>query len=125
MMSINSQKLNVLNQPLQLCCSNPITGYYRNGFCQTDESDRGRHVVCAIITQEFLDFTFSKGNDLITPRPEFQFPGLKPGDKWCLCVLRWKEAYLEGCAPQVILESTELKALDYVSLEQLQSRTLN
>ncbi len=120
-----SQKLNVLNQPLELCCSDPITGYYRNGFCQTDDHDHGRHVVCAIITQEFLDFTFSKGNDLMTPRLEFQFPGLKPGDKWCLCVLRWKEAHLQGCAPPVVLESTELKALDYVSLQQLQSRLVD
>lgn len=118
------QKINVLNQPLQLCCIDPVTGYFRNGFCQTDESDRGRHVVCAIITQEFLDFTLTKGNDLITPRPEFQFAGLKSGDRWCLCVLRWKEALLQGCAPPVVLESTELKALDYVSLQQLQSRRI-
>ncbi len=118
-----SQKLNVLNQPLKLCCSDPVTGYYRNGFCQTDDSDRGRHVICAIITQEFLDFSFSKGNDVITARPEFQFPGLKPGDRWCLCALRWKEALLQGCAPPVILESTELKALEYVSLQQLQNQS--
>lgn len=113
-------KLNVLNQPLQICCSNPMTGYFRNGFCQTDQSDHGRHVVCAILTQEFLDFTKSQGNDLTTPRPEFQFPGLKPGDKWCLCVLRWQEALKNDCAPSVVLEATEIKALEFVTLEQLQ-----
>lgn len=124
-MEINEiHKLNVLNEPLQLCCTNPVTGYFRNGFCQTDDKDYGRHIVCAIITKEFLEFTLTKGNDLITPRPEYKFNGLKPGDRWCLCILRWKEALIAGCAPPVILESTEIKALDFVSLAQLKNSLL-
>ncbi len=115
------QKLNVLGEPLEICCLNPVTGYYRNGFCQTDESDRGRHVVCATLTSEFLEYTLSQGNDLMTPRPEYNFPGLKPGDQWCLCALRWKEAFDAGCAPRVNLAATEIKALDYVTLEQLKN----
>jgi uncharacterized protein (DUF2237 family) len=96
-----------------------MTGFYRDGFCRTGEQDTGRHVICARLTKDFLDFTLSMGNDLITPRPEFQFPGLKPGDKWCLCALRWKEALAAGVAPPVILSCTHVKALDFVSLQQL------
>lgn len=93
---------------LKECCRDPMTGYFRDGFCNTNESDTGRHTVCAIMTNEFLEFSKSKGNDLITARPEFNFPGLKEGDGWCLCVLRWKEAYQAGKAPFVKLESTHI-----------------
>ena len=110
---------NVLGSPLQSCCLTPKTGYYRDGFCKTGTDDTGKHVVCAIMTEEFLQFSKSKGNDLTTPKPYFQFPGLKAGDKWCLCVSRWREAYLEGVAPPVILEATHEKALQYVSFESL------
>jgi uncharacterized protein (DUF2237 family) len=110
---------NVLGTPLEVCCTNPMTGYFRNGSCETNAQDRGTHVICAIMTQEFLDFTKAKGNDLSTPVPVYQFPGLKAGDKWCLCAFRWREAYLEGFAPPVVLESTNKKALDYVKLEAL------
>ena len=113
---------NVLGTPLQTCCTDPMTGYYRNGRCDTDASDRGSHVVCAIMTREFLDYTLAQGNDLCTARPEYRFPGLQPGDGWCLYAIRWKEAYDAGVAPLVKLECTHSKALQYVSLEALQSR---
>ena len=90
---------NILGTELQSCCTDPITGFFRDGYCNTNQMDKGMHVVCAIVTDAFLDFTKSRGNDLSTPRPEFQFPGLKSGDRWCLCALRWKEAYEEGVAP--------------------------
>lgn len=121
-MKVNSNsQLNIFGKQLISCCINPMTGYYRNGLCETGVSDHGTHTVCVIITQEFLDFTVSVGNDLVTPRPEFRFPGLVPGDKWCLCALRWKEAFEAGKAPLVILESTHEKTLDYVSLSDLSS----
>ena len=113
--------INVLGGELQTCCLDPLTGYYRDGSCMTGADDVGTHVVCAVMTEEFLTFTKSKGNDLSTPFPHFSFPGLKPGDKWCLCALRWREAYLADKAPPVVLESTNRKALEYVSLEALQS----
>ena len=96
-----------------------MTGYFRDGCCRTDESDRGRHVICAEMTAEFLAFSKSRGNDLSTPRPEFGFPGLRPGDKWCLCALRWREALMAGAAPMVDLEATEESALEVVDLEDL------
>jgi uncharacterized protein (DUF2237 family) len=110
---------NVFGETLKSCCNNPITGYFRDGFCRTDESDFGKHTVCAIINNEFLEFSKLKGNDLSTPQEQYLFPGLKKGDKWCLCVLRWKEALEAGCAPKVDLESTNEKALKYVSLDDL------
>jgi uncharacterized protein (DUF2237 family) len=97
----------------------PRTGFYRDGYCHTGDADTGRHVVCARVSADFLEFSRSRGNDLITPNPYYDFPGLKPGDKWCLCVLRWKEAWEAGCAPPVILEATHQVALRYVSLELL------
>ena len=115
---------NVLGTDLQPCCTDPMTGYYRDGVCNTGPTDTGRHVVCAIMTEEFLTFTKSRGNDLSTPRPEYQFPGLRPGDGWCLCALRWKEAYEAGCAPLVRLESTHEKALEYVEFSALLERKL-
>lgn len=113
--------LNVLGQPLVPCSHEPLTGYFRDGCCHTRHDDTGSHVVCARMTEAFLAFTRSRGNDLGTPRPEWQFPGLRPGDQWCLCVLRWKEAFDAGVAPPVLLESTHIRALDQVRLEQLQS----
>ncbi len=98
-----------------------MTGFYRDGFCRTDEQDQGRHVVCAIMTESFLLFTRSRGNDLMTPRPEYQFPGLNPGDRWCLCALRWQEAYEMGVAPPVLLSCTHERALDYIELDALKS----
>lgn len=110
---------NVLGTPLIGCCTDPMTGFYRDGVCNTGPNDSGRHVVCAIMTEEFLTFTKSRGNDLTTPRPEYQFPGLKPGDGWCLCALRWKEAWDAGFAPLVKLEATHEKALEYLPFEAL------
>jgi len=109
--------LNVLGGPLQSCSLDPLTGWYRDGCCRTDEHDQGRHVVCAIMTAEFLTFSLHQGNDLSTPRPEYRFPGLKPGDQWCLCARRWADAFAQNCAPQVVLEATEQSALRYAPLE--------
>lgn len=114
---------NVLGTELKSCCSSPVTGYFRDGFCRTNEFDSGRHVVCATLTKEFLDFTKNRGNDLSTPRPEYNFPGLVPGNCWCLCALRWKEAYDFGVAPPVKLESTHEKALEYISKDILLSNS--
>ncbi len=116
---------NVLGGKLECCCTNPMTGFFRDGFCRTDEHDHGRHVVCAIVTDEFLKFSRAMGNDLITPRPEYRFPGLKEGDKWCLCAIRWKEAFDAGVAPKVLLKSTHEAALRYVSLKALQLYALD
>jgi uncharacterized protein (DUF2237 family) len=110
---------NVFGEALIPCCFSPLTGFFRDGLCRTDESDHGRHVVCAIMTAEFLEFSKLAGNDLSTPRPEYEFPGLKPGDQWCLCALRWKEAYDHGVAPQVVLEACAEKALDFVDINDL------
>jgi len=111
---------NVLGTKLTACCFEPLTGYFRDGFCNTDSSDFGTHTVCAIMTQAFLDYTLSKGNDLSTPKSAYNFPGLKPGDKWCLCALRWYEAYKAGVAPQLILEATHQKTLEFVPIDVLQ-----
>ncbi|WAL60577.1 DUF2237 family protein [Thermocoleostomius sinensis] len=110
---------NVLGGTLELCCTDPMTGYYRDGKCNTGGGDMGAHVVCAQVTEEFLAFTQSRGNDLSTPMPMFNFPGLKPGDRWCLCASRWKEALDAGVAPPVVLTATHASALEYVSLEEL------
>ena len=114
---------NVLGEELEPCCNKIKTGYFRDGFCRTDELDYGRHVVCAEVTAEFLTYTKAQGNDLSTPHPEWKFPGLKPGDRWCLCALRWKEALEDGFAPPVILASTHIKALEYLTLEDLQDNS--
>jgi uncharacterized protein (DUF2237 family) len=113
--------LNVLGEPLQSCSFDPLTGYFRDGCCNTDEQDHGTHVVCARMTEAFLRFSAERGNDLITPRPEWRFTGLKPGDRWCLCATRWREALRAGMAPPVVLAATHQKALAYVSLEDLQA----
>lgn len=111
---------NVLGEPLGVCCTAPMTGFYRDGYCHTGPNDTGRHVVCAVLTEEFLSFTAARGNDLSTPRPEFGFAGLKPGDGWCLCAHRWQEAYEADVAPPVRLAATHRRALEIVSLEALQ-----
>ena len=111
--------LNVNGTPLECCCTKPMTGFFRDGFCRTAEEDQGYHLVCAIVTQQFLEFSRRRGNDLITPRPELRFPGLKPGDRWCVHILRWREAYEAGVAPPILLASTHERALDYVTIDML------
>ncbi|NET01407.1 MAG: DUF2237 domain-containing protein [Sphaerospermopsis sp. SIO1G1] len=111
---------NVLGTKLEVCCTSPMTGFYRDGFCQTGGQDFGMHVVCAQVTAEFLEYTKSQGNDLSTPRPEYSFPGLKPGDGWCLCAARWQEALEAGVAPLVVLEATHMRALEVCNLDDLQ-----
>ncbi|MEM1086038.1 MAG: DUF2237 domain-containing protein [Verrucomicrobiota bacterium] len=110
---------NVLGTPLQSCSNDPITGYRRDGHCAACPGDHGQHTLCATVTDRFLEFSRSRGNDLTTPRPEFGFPGLVDGNRWCLCVTRWLEAYEAGCAPPVKLEATHLSVLEYVDLEVL------
>eukprot|EP00798_Chlamydomonas_sp_ICE-L_P031188 gene31188-6333_t len=112
--------VNVLGEALECCCTSPVTGYFRDGYCRTDASDQGRHVICAQVTQEFLEYSARQGNNLMTPAPQFNFPGLKPGDKWCLCALRWREAMIAGCAPNVFLKCTHAKALELITLQDLQ-----
>lgn len=110
---------NVLGAALQCCCTSPATGFYRDGYCRTGPEDVGLHTVCTVVTTEFLHFSKSRGNDLTTPRPEYDFPGLKPGDKWCLCVRRWVEALDAGMAPKVFLEATHISALEFIDLADL------
>ena len=112
---------NVLGSELQPCSFDPITGFYRNGCCDTSGEDLGVHVVCAVMTEEFLNYSASVGNDLSTPQPLFGFEGLSPGDRWCLCASRWKQAFEAGQAPQVVLEATHLQALEWIHLEDLRS----
>ena len=116
---------NVLGGPLATCCTAPLTGFYRDGSCHTGPQDVGTHVVCAQVTPEFLEFSVARGNDLVTPVPQFHFPGLDPGDKWCLCALRWKEALDAGVAPPVVLAATHEKALEFVSLEDLKRNAVD
>ncbi|ANV83135.1 hypothetical protein AWQ21_01250 [Picosynechococcus sp. PCC 7003] len=115
---------NVLGTALQPCSTDPLTGFYRDGCCTTGANDFGRHVVCAQMTPAFLEFTKNQGNDLSTPVPQYHFPGLKPGDRWCLCAARWQEAFEVGVAPPVHLEATHAKALEIVRLEDLQHHAL-
>lgn len=124
-MPSESQPQNVLGHPLENCCKDPITGFFRDGSCRTHASDLGAHVVCARMTEEFLAFSKAAGNDLSTPRPEFEFPGLKPGDRWCVCALRWKEALGAGVAPPVYLLSTEASALRVLTLKQLTEHSVD
>lgn len=116
--------LNVLGQPLRACSYAPLTGFLRDGCCHTREDYTGSHVVCARMTAEFLAYTRARGNDLSTPRPEWRFPGLRPGDRWCLCAMRWQEAFDAGVAPPVDLHSTHQRALDFVPLAHLQACAL-
>jgi uncharacterized protein len=113
---------NVFGESLILCNLEPKTGFYRNGCCDTGSEDSGTHTVCAVVTIEFLEFSLNRGNDLITARPEYLFPGLKPGDKWCLCALRWLEAYRAGVAPEVVLEATHEATLGIIPMEVLISK---
>jgi hypothetical protein len=112
--------LNVLGQPLVPCSFEPLTGFFRDGCCKTDEEDAGSHLVCAIVSDAFLQFSLAKGNDLLTARQEYQFPGLVAGDQWCLCVKRWVEAFQANCAPMIKLESTNIKALEIIPLKILE-----
>ena len=118
--TVSSSPMNVLGTPLELCGCEPMTGWYRNGYCQTDAADLGQHSICCVMTEQFLTYSKAQGNDLSTPVPAFQFKGLQPGDHWCVCAPRWKQAFDDGMAPPVRLEATENTALSVVSLEQLQ-----
>ncbi len=115
---------NVIDGNLEVCCTSPMSGFYRDGFCRTGGQDFGSHVICAQVTSEFLEFTKSRGNDLSTPVPDFNFPGLKAGDRWCLCASRWQEALDAGVAPPVILSATHARALEVVSLDELKKHAL-
>ncbi|MFL6579412.1 MAG: DUF2237 family protein [Burkholderiales bacterium] len=116
---------NVLGGPLSECGSKPMTGFYRDGCCNTGRDDLGVHSVCSLMTLEFLEFSLARGNDLSTPMPDFGFPGLKAGDRWCLCAARWREALQAGCAPRVVLTATHERTLDYVSLEDLKKHAID
>lgn len=113
------QPKNVLGEKLITCSNDPVTGFYRDGCCKTGPGDMGLHTVCAEMSKEFLEFSRSRGNDLTTPIPEFAFPGLEPGDRWCLCAARWKEAFDAGMAPRVVLRATHISTLEFASLEEL------
>ena len=117
----NDTPKNVLGTALEACSMDPLTGFYRTGCCETGPDDHGRHTVCVRVDETFLAFSQSRGNDLSTPMPQYGFPGLKPGDRWCLCALRWAEAFEAGMAPPVILEATHEATLRATSLEALQS----
>ena len=110
---------NVLGTDLTSCGSKPVTGYFRDGFCRTDKSDQGRHVVACVMDKKFLSYSREMGNDLSSPNLLYNFPGLKPGDRWCVCALRWKEAFENNCAPRVVLEATHQKSLQYLNLDDL------
>lgn len=122
---IQTDSLNVLGDTLQPCSFNPITGFFRDGCCETRIHDKGRHIICARVTDEFLKFSKSLGNDLITPRPDYQFAGLKAGDFWCLCLERWQEALKAGCAPPISLAATHEIALERITLETLKKHALD
>lgn len=116
---------NVLGSDLQPCSHDPLTGFYRDGCCNTGADDVGLHIICVRATEEFLQFSMERGNDLSTPRPEMTFPGVKPGDQWCLCAMRWKEALDAGVAPPVVLESTHISALEFVNLADLRDHAVD
>ncbi len=116
---------NVLGSDLEPCSTDPMTGFYRDGCCTTGGDDVGVHTVCAVVTDEFLEFSAAQGNDLSTPIPEFGFPGLRAGDQWCLCAPRWQEALEAGKAPQVVLESTHIQTLEWCTLEDLQTHAVS
>ena len=115
---------NVLGTELQPCCMAPLTGFYRDGYCRTGGTDYGAHIVCAVMTADFLEFSRQMGNDLSTPHPDLDFPGLQPGDRWCLCVSRWQEALEADVAPQIILESTHMSTIEFVSLAELKQHAV-
>jgi uncharacterized protein (DUF2237 family) len=116
---MNLDQLNIFNEPLEECSNEPKTGFFRTGCCETDAQDIGTHTVCAIMNKEFLLFSLNQGNDLITPVADFDFPGLKAGDRWCLCANRWLEAFEAGFAPQIIARATNIKTLDIIPLDKI------
>lgn len=116
---------NVLGEPLEPCSFDPKTGFTRSGWCETGSQDLGSHTVCAQVTREFLDFSRARGNDLITPVPDFDFPGLAPGDRWCLCAARWQEAFEAGAAPRVVLRATHERALEIIDLADLKAHAID
>jgi uncharacterized protein (DUF2237 family) len=116
--------VNVLGGDLEPCSFDPVTGFYRDGYCRTGAGDAGVHVVCAVMTEEFLEFTRSRGNDLVTPQPQWMFPGLEPGDRWCVVAERWTEALEAGVAPPVVLEATHASALEFASMVDLEEHAL-
>ena len=118
-------QLNIFNEPLEACSFDPVTGFFRSGCCETSEQDTGSHTVCAIMTEEFLKFSKSKGNDLSTPVPAFDFPGLNSGDRWCLCAARWLEAYEAGSAPSIIARATHRRALEIIPMEVMKEFSLD
>ena len=120
-----TDQVNVLGERLESCCTSPMTGWYRTGCCEVGGDDTGVHAVCAVMTAEFLAFSASVGNDLSTPAPQYGFPGLKPGDQWCLCAPRWQEAYEAGMAPQVRLRSTNIVATEFCDVDALRSHALD
>ena len=115
---------NVLGTELRCCCRDPLTGFYRDGYCRTGPEDKGLHTVCVQMTREFLDFSVLDGNDLVTPHPEWGFPGLEVGDRWCVCVTRWQAALQRGLAGPIDLEATHSSVLEFVSLEELQAHAI-
>ena len=118
-------QLNIFNEPLEACSFDPVTGFFRSGCCETSEQDTGSHTVCAIMTEEFLKFSKSKGNDLSSPVPAFDFPGLNSGDRWCLCAARWLEAYEAGSAPSIIARATHRRALEIIPIEAMKELALD
>ena len=119
------EQLNIFNEPLEACSFDPVTGFFRSGCCETSEQDTGSHTVCAIMTEEFLKFSKSKGNDLSTPVTAFDFPGLNSGDRWCLCAARWLEAYEAGSAPSIIARATHRRALEIIPMEAMKEFSLD
>ena len=122
---MSDDQRNVFGEPITACSLNPLTGFYRTGCCETGPEDVGVHTVCAEVTREFLEFSKRRGNDLSTPRPELGFPGLNPGDRWCLCAARWQEAFEAGAAPRVVLAATHASTLDIVRLADLKCHALD
>jgi uncharacterized protein (DUF2237 family) len=120
-----NKSVNVFAEPLQACSEKPLTGYFRDGCCNTSDEDVGSHTVCVEVTAAFLEFSKSQGNDLSTPRPEFDFPGLRPGDRWCLCAARWREAHAAGAPPRVVLQATHERALEIAPLALLKPHALD
>jgi len=125
MTQYSSTQRNVLGTTLLPCSFDPMTGYYRTGCCESRGDDPGMHVVCAVMTDDFLAFSKSRGNDLSTPAPQYGFPGLNDGDQWCLCASRWQEAFEAGCAPRVVLEATHVSALEFCDLDALQAHAIS
>ncbi len=116
---------NVFGEPIELCCNDPLTGFYRDGHCNTGPNDLGAHTVCALMTDEFLEYSAAAGNDLSTPRPEFNFPGLVAGNRWCLCAMRWEQAHRAGEAPKLYLKATNIVTLRAIPLEVLKPYALD